>query len=195
MNDLERFRTLLGFFKALGDKNRLRLVGLLLDHSYTVEELAALVNLSAPTVSHHLKRLAGIGLVSASTNGHYHVFSLRQEALTEMANRLLDGKELAETATFLNPESKTLRDFLVDGRLKTIPAQRSKRQIILKHLLKSFERGRVYTEREVNDLLKPFHEDVATLRREFIMNGLMTRANGQYRRTEPGGAARGTDHD
>ena len=54
---------LLQFFKALADANRLKMVGLLAQHPRSGEELAALLDLKASTVSHHLSRLAGAGLV------------------------------------------------------------------------------------------------------------------------------------
>ena len=45
---------LVTFFKALSDANRLKIIGLLAQQPYSVEELAALLNLKASTVSHHL---------------------------------------------------------------------------------------------------------------------------------------------
>lgn len=81
-------------------------------------------------------------------------------------------------------EQRVLSDFFDGDRLRTIPAQRKKRVVVLQYLLRRFERGRAYTEREVNDLLGQAHEDVATLRRELVMYGLMQRDCGLYRRTE-----------
>ena len=51
------------FFKALADGTRLKIIGLLAQHAYSVEELAALLNLRPSTISHHLSRLAAAGLV------------------------------------------------------------------------------------------------------------------------------------
>lgn len=76
--------------------------------------------------------------------------------------------------------AKVERAFLVDGRLVDIPAQRKKRVVILERLLKEFEPSRVYPEPEVNAILSRFHSDVCTLRREFIMEKMMTRTNGKY---------------
>ena len=55
------------FFKVFADANRLKIVGLLAQQPYSVEELAALLDLKPSTVSHHLAKLAQIGLVSAKT--------------------------------------------------------------------------------------------------------------------------------
>jgi hypothetical protein len=67
-----------------------------------------------------------------------------------------------------------------DGRLKIIPAQRKKREVVLRHILKQFEPGMRYTEKQVNDILARFHEDTATLRREMIAYKMMDRAEGKY---------------
>jgi ArsR family transcriptional regulator, arsenate/arsenite/antimonite-responsive transcriptional repressor len=77
---------------------------------------------------------------------------------------------------------KVLNTFLKRGRLRAIPAQRKKRDIILEKILESFEFDHNYPEREVNLILSEFHEDFFTLRRELIGAGLMTRENGIYSR-------------
>ena len=77
---------------------------------------------------------------------------------------------------------KVLRTFFQRGRLVRIPAQRKKRQIVLERLVEEFAPDRDYPEREVNQTLVEFHDDVATLRRELIATRLMKRAGGIYRR-------------
>jgi hypothetical protein len=76
-------------------------------------------------------------------------------------------------------DRKVVRDYsLPDGRLKTIPAQRKKLEAILRHLAKSFEPGRRYSEKQVNEILAGFHEDTASLRRELVGSGLIAREGG-----------------
>lgn len=77
----------------------------------------------------------------------------------------------------------TLNNFMKDNRLLRIPAQRKKRVFVLEHLLEQFELDRVYSEAEVNTVLRQFHDDVCTLRREFICEHMMVRSNRRYRRT------------
>lgn len=79
-----------------------------------------------------------------------------------------------------------LNAFFKDGRLVSIPAKHSKRLVVLERLLAEFRDRDTYYEREVNEILKNFHDDVATIRREFIMNRYMTRKDGYYRLTEKG---------
>jgi predicted transcriptional regulator len=175
------FEELLGFFKALGDEKRLKIVGLLAQKPLCVEEMAAILDLSAATVSHHLHKLAEAGLVEASAEGYYNVYSLRAETLREMSRRLLSTETLQDTARVLDLggyDRKVLRDYLENGRLKRIPAQHKKRVVILHYILQEFEPGRRYAESEVNEIISRFHEDYATIRREFIERRMMDREGG-----------------
>jgi hypothetical protein len=70
-------------------------------------------------------------------------------------------------------ESKVLKKYLDSNsegvqRLKEIPASRKKRLVVLKWLAGKFEVRVQYPERTVNETLKPYHPDYATLRRELI---------------------------
>ncbi|MDO5065509.1 MAG: DUF2087 domain-containing protein [Actinomyces bowdenii] len=79
---------------------------------------------------------------------------------------------------------RTLRSFMREGRLVSIPAKRRARVVILLELLSRFETGRDYTEAEVGDILRPVHDDVAYLRRELVDYGFMTRSSSVYRVAE-----------
>jgi hypothetical protein len=182
---------LLGALRALADASRLRLVGLLSARPMAVEELAAASGLSAGTVVHHLKRLEAAGLVLSTPRHPYVEYSLRVDRL-QVVSRQLAGLERADEAGDELPgpdgealpayDAKVLRAFLRGGRLVSIPAQERKRQAILRYLMEHcFAADRAYPEREVNDLLGAYHEDVASLRRYLIGAGLMTRAGGEYR--------------
>jgi predicted transcriptional regulator len=179
------------FFKALADASRLKIVGLLAQRPYSVEELAALLDLKPSTISHHLSKLAEAGLVTARAEGYYSVYQLDQEAL-QIASRSLFSREqmnaAAENVDLDAYDRKVLADFsLSDGRLKEIPAQRKKLEVVLRHVAQSFEPGKKYSEKQVNEILAKFHDDTATLRRELVGNGVMERegGGGNYWRSEP----------
>ena len=176
------------FFKALADVNRLKIIGLLAIQPYTVEQLATLLGLGPSTVSHHMSRLSEAGLVTARAESYYSVYSLNVDALEEKSRQFLSKENLPNLAADIDPETfdrKVIRDFsLADGRLKTIPAQRKKLDVILRYIVKPFEPGREYTENEVNEILSRFHEDTATLRRELVGSGLMQRHHGVYWRVD-----------
>lgn len=172
---------LVEIFKALADASRLKIVGLLAQQPYTVEQLAAMLELKAPTVSHHLSRLSEAGLVSAKAEGYYSVYYLEKETLNNMRHLFSSEQMSVVTANVdLNAyENKVIRDYSTpDGRLKTIPAQRKKLEVILRYVVKSFETGTRYSEKQVNDTLARYHPDTASLRRELVGYGLMQREGG-----------------
>ena len=173
---------LLPFFKALADGTRLKIVGLLVRQSLSGEELAAILEVKPATVSHHLAKLAEAGLVSAAMEGHSKPYTLRLEAIHLMAERLLAGaarETLPEAAAGLDADAydrKVVKGFLKrDGSLKEIPAQQKKLQAVLRHIVKRFEPGREYGEKEVNAILARFHADTASLRRALISYRMLER--------------------
>lgn len=170
---------LLVFFKALSDASRIKIVGLLAQKEHSVEGLAGLLGLGASTVSHHLARLAEAGLVSARAESYYNIYKLETGALKAMSGRLLSPNALAAAAQDVDPlayDRTIFRHYQSrDGRLKTIPAQRKKLEAVLRYLSTDFEPGRRYTEREVNAILGRYHDDTASLRRELVGFGLLSR--------------------
>jgi hypothetical protein len=175
---------LLNFFKALADANRLKIIGLLSQQTYTVGQLAVMLDLRPSTISHHLSRLATADLVSARAEGYYNQYQLETKTLEDMAQRLLARETFPAFAADVDLEAydrKVLTDFsLPDGSLKTLPAQRKKRTAILRHIVKDFNIGAHYSEKQVNEILAGFHEDTATLRRELIGARLMERDKATY---------------
>ena len=190
-NDMNIDDTLLAFFKALADGNRLKIVGLLARQPLSVEQLAEILDLRPATVSHHLSQLSQVGLVSGRAESYYNVYHLQEDVLKNMAQRLLSTDELKSAAAAeLDLEAydrKVIANFTYpDGRLKTFPAQRKKFEAVLRYVLQAFEPGVRYSERQVNELLGRFHEDTATLRRELVGYGWLQRegGGGQYWRPE-----------
>ena len=173
---------LLVFFKAMADANRLRILGLLAQEELTVEQLSEMLKLRPSTVSHHLSKLSEVGLVSAKASSYYNIYRLENVALEAMAKRLLSKETLPIMASDINMDAydqKVLTDYsLPNGQLKTIPAQRKKLDVVLRHVGKAFKPDITYKEKEVNQILEKFHQDTATLRRELIGMGLLERSTG-----------------
>lgn len=188
--EMEQIPEMLDFYKALADANRLKIVGLLANRAYSVEELAVLLNLKPSTVSHHLSKLAEAGLVSAKTESYYNVYRLEEKALEEKTRRLLSREDFQSAVADVDVNAydrKVVADFKRrDGSLKTIPAQRKKLEAVLRHVVEVFEPGKRYSEKQVNKILSGFHEDTASLRRELVGYGLMKRegGGGDYWRVE-----------
>lgn len=105
----------------------------------------------------------------------------REELLAEPAPGT-PGTPAAETAGTADPAAdKAIRSFFDGDRLRSIPTRRRPRAAVLMHLLTRFERGRDYSEREVNAILRSAHDDISTLRRELVDYRWLTRADGIYR--------------
>ena len=182
MADAARTDELVAFFKALSDPNRLKIVALLVAGERSVEQLAAKLGLTSPTVSHHLARLSAIGLVSARAEGYYSIYRLEEGALAAMALRLLNDTTLPAVAADVEMDAfdrKVLATYLdAEGRIHAFPAQRKKELAILRHVVKAFEPGRRYSEKETNTLLRRFSADTARLRRYLVDFGFMHRQGG-----------------
>lgn len=175
---------LVTFFKALSDASRLKIIGLLAQQPYSVEELAALLDLKASTVSHHLAKLSQVGLVSAKAESYYNVYQLDEKALETKSRSIFSQENLAASVADVDADAydnKVIKDYVrKDGSLKTIPAQRKKLEAILRYVVKVFEVNKRYDEKKVNEILSGYHEDTATLRRELVGYGLMKREGGGY---------------
>lgn len=78
-------------FKAIGDPTRLRLLSLVAAHDGAeacVCDLTEPVELSQPTVSHHLKVLVDAGLLTRTKRGTWSFYALVPGALDRLADVL-----------------------------------------------------------------------------------------------------------
>lgn len=185
MTEKDQITVLLEFFKALADENRLKIVGLLAQKPSSVEALADALGLSASTTSHHLSRLSNSGLVSARADGHYYIYSLNTDVLRGMSQQLLEEENLPALSQGIQSaegdpfESKVMKSFVdSDGHITAFPAQEKKFLVLLRYVTRAFESGRHYTEKEVNEILKRYNDDTASLRRGMVEYKLMAREGG-----------------
>lgn len=186
----EEFQMLLQFFKVLADETRLKLLGILANEERSVEELAALLKLKTPTVSHHLAKLKELQLVEMRSDGNTHYYRLNSDALRQTNKLLLTPEKIASLVDDIEGdawERKVLHAFFEGTRLKEIPASAKKRSVIYKWLAKQFEYGVMYKEAQVNEIIQRHHPDSAFFRRELISSsaGLMQRDNNVYWRVSP----------
>jgi hypothetical protein len=171
------------YLKLLANETRLKLLGLLANHERSVGEVAEILGLREPTISHHLAKLSEAGLVEMRAAGTVHFYRLNREVLHRLGQELFAPEQVVSLSARPEAdawESKVLRTFLVDGRLTKIPDTRKKRDVVLRWLVTQFEAGRRYTEREVNETIERHHPDFATLRRELVGARLMHREAGVY---------------
>jgi DNA-binding transcriptional ArsR family regulator len=175
--DATRLEDLSLLFKALADPARLRILGLLAERPLAGHELADRLDLTPPTISHHMRRLVAARLVDVVADAQSRIYSLRTDAIREISTSVLNQQAAPES----EEENAVLRAFFDGPRLRQIPASRKKRVVVLRRLLERFGPGRDYTEAEVNEMLREAHDDVATLRRELVDYGFMARDRGIYR--------------
>lgn len=186
----EDFDKLLAFFKVMGNENRLKIAGLLAEREHTVSELADLLDLREPTVSEHLAMMKEIDLVRVRPEGTRRVYSFNAKSLYAMNKDLLSRDKLAALVRSKpeDEEQRILQTYIREGRLTQIPVGRKKLLTILKFLSEQFEFDVRYPEKRVNEMLKQFHEDYATLRRELVDFHYLEREKGIYWRVEREGA-------
>lgn len=170
---------IVGALKALAEPNRLRAVAAIAESPRTGSELGELLGLGAATVSHHMARLESAGIVRVTREGQR-----RRYALDDRGMRRLAQSAAAERPRATREDDDDASQFFSRGRLTSIPVRRKKRVAVLRRLMSGFEAGRAYDELEVNEILGRSHDDVATLRRELVGYGFLTRSRGSYRIAE-----------
>ncbi|MHC8521621.1 DUF2087 domain-containing protein [Rossellomorea sp. H39__3] len=176
------------FHKTLGDPTRLKIIYLLSEGPLHVGAVAGKLGLTAPTISHHLSRLKECNLVYSRREKNTVYYHLNIKVL------LHHGKVLQQFAEGTKGEErnmdqrvkekqKVLNAFIgKDGKVSQLPAQQKKRLYLLEHFVEALEVGRKYEEKEINEYIKRFHDDYATVRREFIIHQFMFRENSIYER-------------
>ena len=181
----EQFTRLLQFFQVFSNESRLRLIGHLANGERSVGELARLLDLKEPTVSHHLAELKGLGLVTVRAEGNMRIYQLNAKALESISKDIFARPNLAAMVpkSEMNEEERVLRVWVKDGRIVDIPAQEKKKQIVIRWLAGQIDPARRWTEREFSEWLSRFNEDYAVLRRYLVDSGYMARENGIYWRT------------
>ena len=74
-------------FRALADPHRVRILNLLATSPdpVCVCDLVAVLGLAQPTVSHHLKKLVGAGLLTRAQRGTWAYYALDPQAMARLA--------------------------------------------------------------------------------------------------------------
>ena len=165
-------------FKCLSDASRLRIVQSLTKGEMYTELLAERLELTPSTVSFHMKKLEEAGLVKTRKEQYYTVYSLDRSVLEQSIYEVVTS-EPEETDEQQKREEqyrqKVIKAFFDYGKLRSIPVQRKKKLICYEKIAELFEIGRVYEEREVNEIITPIHEDYCTIRRDMIGEGIFKR--------------------
>jgi hypothetical protein len=178
------------YHKALADPTRIKILILLADGELNGQVLAEKLCVTPATITHHATKLREASLINERRDKNTIYFSLNHYFIKNNANateNLIYRNANSKGGTdILQEDYKRMKDsviknfFTSEGKLKSLPVQLKKKLMVLEHLVSQLEKGRKYSEKEINDYIKNFHDDFATIRREFIMHQFMFRENQIY---------------
>lgn len=89
-------RTTAAVFKALADPHRVRIVNLLVNapSAVCVCDLTEQIGLAQPTVSFHLKKLVGAGLLRREQRGVWAFYAVDRDVLRRLESIFVTGEEV-----------------------------------------------------------------------------------------------------
>lgn len=168
----------LDLLRLLLDPKRLAVIGAVARAPTTAEQLAAATDCSVEEILRTLAPLVQHDLVRREPGG----YALVVPAWRDLARELPQSSPASPRVGFgmTAEETLVLNRFFRGDRLVELPSQRAKRLIVLERLALEFDPGRRYDEAEVNAMLRRFHDDHATLRRQLVDEGFLDRAGGEY---------------
>jgi hypothetical protein len=174
---MEGNHEILDFVKALAHADCLKIVGMLVQKPACMAEITEGFSLPTREVFNHLAFLEYVGVVHKKED----IYELDTDGLESLARRQFEGKRpaYAPEPDLETDRQKVLATFLnADGTIRQVPnsrTQMAKFRVVLEYILAAFETGVVYTEKEVNGILRRFNEDFAGLRRDLIDAGMLAR--------------------
>jgi hypothetical protein len=177
VEDVKEARDLLAL---LAEPDRLKALAAVALGAETLPEVAERAGLPPRAAARALNRLVTGGLLDGDAGKGYRVST---EVLRAAARRPA-ASEAGDAALGDAPGAEVVRRFVRRGRLLALPVARAKRLVVLDHLAGLFEPGRRYPEAEVNEALRAYHADYATLRRHLVDEGFLDRAD----ETDPSGS-------
>lgn len=89
-------------FKALGDGNRLHILHLLQRGEQCACVLLENLNLSQPTLSHHMKLLCDAGLVQSRKDGKWVYYTLQADTINEISVWLSELQHVSASVSGTN---------------------------------------------------------------------------------------------
>ena len=161
---------------VLADATRLRAFAAVVLGASTTADVADRAGLREKDAIKALSSLQSAALLTRAGGG----WTLLPDRLREAAIATAAPKEYVDHGSADAQVATVLRTFLPDGRIAHMPANRSKRLVVLDHVARVFEPGVRYPERDVNAMLGAFFDDYAALRRYLVDEGFLARDAGTY---------------
>lgn len=183
----QHLENLLEFSKAFASPLRLAIIGALAIPSrgkISLEELADETNLSFTSLEKEIQQLQKAGLILkesddfVSLSPTYH--QIMPQAIGALA-KLATQWRIPQPKIEQDERAKTIYTFFKDGKLTGWPAQYSRQVYLLEEIVKIFEPGLRYSEKQVDQILQNLGgTDHCTLRRALIDLQLLQRDNNIY---------------
>lgn len=167
-------------FKALSDESRLKIISILLVKDSYTEYLASRLDLTVPTVAYHMDKLEKAGIVSGTRIQHYVIYSINREMMDKTLEEFIGS-----VIRYDDPKSyekKVIDSFFEYGRLKQLPTQIKKREVVISYIAEKFEMDKTYTEAELKAVISEFYEDHCTVKKELIGMGFLEERDSSYKR-------------
>ncbi|MET7481486.1 DUF2087 domain-containing protein [Streptomyces sp. NPDC005538] len=169
--------------RLFAEQNRVRAFAAVALGAETSEEVAQMAGLTPRGTAVALLKLREQGVVKTMDDGELRVdYDL-------FRNLAREAEEPAEESPVTGDEhtDMILRTFVRGGRLVRLPAQWSRKQVVLQHIAEqTFAPGVQYPERTVNEKLRAWCDegevDHVTLRRYLVDLHHLRRSEGIYRR-------------
>lgn len=90
LDRLDRFQLVSDIFKQLGDTTRVRLFWLLCHCEECVINLSAMMDMSSPAVSHHLRLLKSSGLITSRREGKEVYYKASDTELSRLLHDIIE---------------------------------------------------------------------------------------------------------
>ena len=178
MNEVKT-ESLMQFFKAVGQPERVKILGLLANRPYSVADLSDLLGMRETAVIHHLNKLKKARLVRENTVAHTYTYEVDGDTLARLNGVILED-EPAQTFA-----ERVLQKYVPDEQhLREVPLDPEERHVILKWLAEDFEIGRQYTTKEVNDILNQHYPRQERLRWLLLSGRLLKHVGDTFWRPE-----------
>ncbi|MEV1078549.1 DUF2087 domain-containing protein [Streptomyces sp. NPDC050211] len=175
--------------RLFAEESRVRAFAAVALGAGSAEQVARAAGLSPKETAVALRRLREQGVVTAGDDGELGVvYGLFKEYARAAAQRAKDSEAAERSAPGGDRADLVLRTFVRDGRLVRLPAQWTRKKLVLRHIAEqTFEPGVEYPERAVNDKLRAWCQDSddidhVTLRRHLVDLHHLRRSEGIYRR-------------
>lgn len=90
LGNIEKFQLVADIFKQLGDMTRVRLFWLLCHCEECVINISAMLNMSSPAVSHHLRLLRGSGLIVCRREGKEVYYQAADTEQSRLLHKMIE---------------------------------------------------------------------------------------------------------